>query len=116
MGDYQGRTVELRNEEVRAVNGKAVVELEQKPSVTDSGLHVVRENHGKNFQPTEDYEIGTVLSIGGEGWEPVEVGDRVMVRAISGGAAGADIGASVGRERGEIIVVDREEMVCKIGE
>jgi co-chaperonin GroES (HSP10) len=104
-------------EEIAAARHRVVVELEEQKKFTESGLYVVRDNRGRNYQPTEDFEIGVVRSLGaGGGWEPVEVGDRVMVRAISGGEAGADIGQSIGRGRGEVIVVEREEMVCKLEE
>jgi co-chaperonin GroES (HSP10) len=104
----------MRTEEVRAARDKAVIELEEKVTVRDSGLHVIRD-HQKKYDPADDFEIGVVTSLGvGDSWEPVTVGDRVMVRAISGGEAGADIGQSIGRGRGEVIVVEREEMVCKL--
>lgn len=98
---------------MHAARDKAVIELKERPDrVTPSGLKLVRENHGRNYYPEDDYELGTILSLGeGEGWEPAEVGATVIVRAMSGGAAGADIGEAMGRRRGEIVVVDRDEIV-----
>ena len=91
------------------------VELDEQAKVTASGLHVVRDKT-KNYQPEDDYETGIVRSMGEGDWEPVEVGDRVVVRAMSGGAAGADISSALDDTTKQTIVVLRDEVVCVIEE
>lgn len=100
-------------EAVNAARDRAVIQLIERDRTTESGLEIVKLDRSKDFDPFDDYEMGTVASLGaGEGWEPLEIGDTVIVRAISGGAAGADIGPAMGKGRGEVVVVDREEIVC----
>lgn len=104
---------------VQAVLGRAVIELEDREEVTASGLIVVEHRSGKDFRPNRDFEIGVVISIGrtmtvtGDSeWWPLMEGDRVIVRARSGGEAGADIGLALGMARGKVIVVERDEVVA----
>jgi len=108
----------VRIQELIPARDKAIVELDERVTMTPSGLHVVHENAGQNYRPEEDYETGVVAALGESehGWEPVEVGDRVVVRAQSGGAAGADISNQLDRPAGEVIVVLRDEVLCVIGD
>lgn len=106
-------------ERVRAVKGRAVIELEDREEVTASGLIVVEHRSGKDFRPNRDWEIGVVRSIGREmtvtgdsEWWPMEIGSRVIVQARSGGEAGADLGSALGMARGKVIVVERDEVVA----
>lgn len=107
----------MRIEELRPASERAIVELEEDVKVLPSGLEIVRDNAGKNYQPSEDFETGHVIAVGDhEAFYPVAVGDRVIVRAPSGGAAGADIGHAFGRNRGELIIVEHTEIMAVIGE
>ena len=114
-------------EDLRAVTGKAVVELEDREEITASGLLVIEHRSGNGYRPNRDFEIGEVVSLGGTlhplddrsewypwdaEWWPMLVGDRVIVQARSGGEAGADIGEALGRGRGEVIVVELDEVVA----
>lgn len=108
-------TVEL--ESLRAAKDRAIIELEPKLETyqTKGGLFVTTMNNaGTRYHEELDWEIGRVLSLGEGDFKPVEVGDRVMVRARSGGVAGADISKDVGQARGSIVVVEREEIVAKV--
>lgn len=100
-----------------AARDKAIVELEERKTVkaTDAGLLVYHDNNGRAYQPSEDFEVGTVLSLGEGDWEPLRVGDRVMVRGESGGKAGADIGGSFGLKANEVVVVSSAEVMCVLG-
>lgn len=108
---------EVEIERVRPSRDRAVVELAERDDTTESGLVLVRlRDETKYYQPEDDYEIGIIRALGdGGGWEPAEVGDTVMIRARSGGAAGADIGQAMNRDRGEVVVVERDEIVAVIG-
>lgn len=106
-------------ERVQAVKGKAVIELEDREQVTASGLVVIEHRGGKFYRQNRDFEIGKVISIGrtmtaaGDSeWWPLEIGSRVIVQARSGGEAGADLGPALGRGRGEVIVVEMDEVVA----
>ncbi len=97
---------------------KAVVRLEKKEDVleTRSGLQYVVA-HGDGYKASIDWEMGEVLALGHEVAEDgLTVGDQIIVRAISGGVAGADISREVGEARGSVIVVLRKEIVCGIGD
>ena len=104
---------------LKAPKDKAILRLEKKDQVyqTTGGVWVsmVGQMRSKRYHAELDFEFGEVLALGEGDFEPVEVGDRVMVRAISGGAAGADISREVGEERGTVIVVLRDEIVAKVG-
>ena len=41
--------------------------------------------------------------------------ENIVQVARSGGAAGADIGLAINRDRGEVVVVERDEIVAVIG-
>ncbi len=100
------------------LRNKAIIRLERKPDVleTSSGLQYVVA-HGDGYTEANDWEIGEVLALGSEVAEDgLAVGERVLVRAISGGVAGADISKEVGKRRNSVVVVLREEIVARIGE
>ena len=82
------------------------------------GLWVVDNREGKDgYEQAWDWEIGTVLSVGHEiEEEGVAVGERVMVRAMSGGVAGADISKHIGERPNSVVVVKADEIVAKIGD
>jgi hypothetical protein len=104
-------------EDLRVSRDRAIVEIIPRGDrVTASGIEIVKLGRTKDYDPFDDYEMAILRQIGeGGGFEPAEVGDVVIIRAPSGGAAGADIGLSMGRNRGEIVVVEREEIVCVAG-
>lgn len=115
------RTEEVRPgiEEIKPTRDRALIEVIRKGTddeVHESGLIVIHGTDSKQWKPEFDYEIGTVRALGeGDEWEPVEVGDQVMVRAPSGGQAGSDIGHVVGgTKNGALIIVKVEEIVCKM--
>ncbi len=106
--------------QVRPLEDRALVEVTVKGTddlTLQSGLVVVRSTDNKHWMPEFDWEIATVIELGeSDDWEPVEVGDQVMVRAPSGGRAGTDIGHMVTgyKKNGALIIVKREEIVCKM--
>lgn len=106
--------------EVQAIKGKAVVRLDPKADIplSTGSIYVARGfgNKKEMYHQQFDFETGTVVSLGEGDFEPVEVGDRVIVRAISGGVAGADISKDLGEPRNSVIVVLRDEIVAKIGD
>ncbi len=107
----------MRTEELTPVSDRAVIEITERGTddqITGGGMVIVHGVTNKAWQPNLDFEIGTVVSMGEGDWEPVEVGDEVIIRAISGGVAGSDIGRYFGRPRGELVIVDIEEIVCKL--
>ena len=117
----------MRDQEVRTtpdqilpLRDRALVEVMSRGTDEEelaSGLLVVHGTGNQQWQPDLDWEIGTVIELGeSDDWEPVEVGDQVMVRAPSGGRAGSDIGNVVTgyQKNGQLIIVEREEIVCKM--
>ncbi len=99
--------------------GKAIIEITKAGSddeVRDSGLIVFHGTDGKSWQPNLDWELGTVVALGTGDWVPVGIGDQVIIRAPSGGAAGTDIGYVLEAKRGQFVAVDEAEIVCKFEE
>lgn len=110
----------MRVEQLTPTPGKAILELVERDRITEGGLVIVQNvNRGTDYQPNRDFEEGVVLALGEGDWEPVSVGDIVLVRAggvhrHGGGKAGSDISRVVGRNYGEVICVKLEEVVCKM--
>lgn len=105
---------------LRAAKDKAIVRLDRNENIQmqAGGLWVVDSREGKpGYEQAWDWEIGTVLAVGHEiEEEGVDVGDRVMLRAMSGGVAGADISKEVGEKPNSVVVVKQDEIVAKIGD
>lgn len=105
---------------LKATRDKAILRLDRNEDIQmqAGGLWVVDTRDGKDrYEEAWDWEIGTVLALGHEiEEEGLEVGDRIMVRAISGGVAGADISKEVGERPNSVVVVKKDEIVAKIGD
>lgn len=106
---------------LKAAKEKAILRLERNTGVQmrGGGLWVVDSREGKTgaYESSWDWEIGEVLAVSPEvAEEGVEVGDKLMVRAMSGGVAGADISKEVGEKPNSVVVVKQEEIVAKIGD
>lgn len=100
-------------ESLQATKDRAIVEIESSSMgliETSGGLFLSRSQ----YRPNEDFEIGKVVSLGAGDFDPVAVGDYVMIRAISGGKAGADISREVGMLKGSVISIHRDEIVAKV--
>ena len=107
----------MRIEDMSPLPGRALVEITKTgrdAELRDDGLLVVHGKGNDEWQPSLDWEVGKVLALGEGDFEPVQVGDSVLVRAPSGGEAGVDVGPTFGRARGELIMVEAEEMLCKV--
>lgn len=98
---------------VAPLPGRALVRLlDRDEALPDnrSGLHVVRSR----YDAKQDWEIGVLEAVGEGDIEPLSVGDHVIVRAPSGGKAGADVSRLLGERRETHIVVRFEEIVAGV--
>jgi co-chaperonin GroES (HSP10) len=95
---------------VKPVKEKALVKLIEKSSLSRRGFEIVRMGYRAN----DDWELGIVEALGEGDFEPVEVGDKVIVRAPSGGVAGADVSPDLGERKGSHIIVRIDEIVAKV--
>lgn len=92
---------------------RALVRIKPKDTTTPSGMMVVR-NYQKNHIPSEAFEIGTIQALGEGDWDPVSVGDDVVIQAKLGGLAGVDVSIQFGEHRGTVAVVGLDEIVAKV--
>lgn len=92
---------------------KALVRLEERDWTSKQGLHLYRDMR-EGYQAGDDWEIGVVENLGPGDWEPLEVGDKVIVKAPTGGKAGADVSRDLGEHRGNLVVVSWDEIVGKV--
>lgn len=97
-------------DQVRPVKGKALVRLEDKSILEHREFSVIR----MAYDHTSDWEVAVVEALGEGDFEPVEVGDTVIVRAMSGGKAGADVSRSLGERRETHVVVLADEIVARV--
>lgn len=118
-------------EDLKPTAGKAVVRLTGRRSMNEvlpSGLVI----HRKDADGVHtDWEEAMVTALGHgdclhetEGvsmvsgwrclWDPVGIGDTVLVAGALGGVAGSDIGRLVGERRSTVVVVNRDEIVAKV--
>jgi hypothetical protein len=107
-------------EQLNPTRGKAVVEITRRgrdEEIRSSGLIVHHTKENKGYSVDLDWERGTIVALGpNTDWTPLTIGSEVIVQAPSGGMAGADVSATVGRRRGEVVIVDVEEIVCNLEE
>lgn len=91
---------------------QALVELEEREMRSPGGVVVVRDP-SRSYASSDDWEWGHVRALGEGDWEPVGVGDRVIVKAALGGLAGSDVSRYLG-DRHVIVTVD--EIVARVVE
>jgi hypothetical protein len=75
----------------------------------DRELKVVRSK----YDPSDDWEVGVIERFNGD-FTPLVPGDHVIIRAGSGGKAGADVSRLFGEARETLVVVDQEEIVTGV--
>ncbi|MCY3595128.1 MAG: hypothetical protein OXH01_07845 [Bacteroidetes bacterium] len=89
---------------IRMLNRRTLVRLDENQSKDWKGFKVVSQGYRQDW----DWEIGTVV-------ESVEYdirpGDRVLVRAPSGGVAGTDVARSFGER---MVIVNYDEILAKV--
>ena len=87
------------------LNRRTLVRLDEHQPRSWKGLEVVTDG----YREVWDWEVGTVV----ETSEPeVARGDRVLVRAPSGGVAGTDVSRALGDR---MVVVAYDEILAKVG-
>ena len=90
----------------------ALVRVEKRDFTTSSGVLVARDVD-KKFDAGDAWEFAWVLQLGDGDWEPVEVGDRVIIQAALGGRAGTDVARALGQGS---VIISRDEIVCRAAE
>lgn len=102
---------EVQVKAIKPVKDKALVRLVDRSALSKREFAVIRQG----YDPSDDWELAVVEALGEGDFEPVEVGDRVIVRAISGGKAGADVSRQLGERRETHVIVRADEILVKIG-
>ena len=90
---------------IRMLNRRTLVRLDEHQDKEWKGLRVAIQG----YRPDWDWESGVVV----ESVEPdIRPGDRVLVRAPSGGVAGTDVSRTFGER---MVVVNYDEILAKVG-
>lgn len=105
----------LRTEQIQPRKNKALVSIKDRSILSHREFSVIR----MGYNASDDWEVAEVEALGEGDWEPVEVGDLVIIRAGwlqgSGGKAGSDISRVMGERRESHVIVTIDEIVAKVG-
>ena len=91
---------------IRMLNRRTLVRLDEDQTKEWKGFKIATQGYRQDW----DWEIGTVI----ESVEhDVRPGDRVLVRAPSGGVAGTDVSRALGDR---MVIVNYDEILAKVGD
>ena len=90
------------------LNDRVLVRLIAEEPKSWKGIEIVTEGYRQEW----DWELAEVLEVAERLSDELKVGDRVIIRAISGGVAGADVSKDLGGEG--LVVVTYEEIMAKV--